>query len=204
MSSRPEGGVSIADRTDELERATSRLFELLPTIDDELDRRASRLEDFHLKGGTLCFCLERHPHLFGMPTMGRASGGYFIVEQRYAFDLVTESVRLIKEAYTDIEADAMDLVDEDLDRTFEGMGYDKYLRLKTEDQVRSTAEDDAEGMLPMTMETTFDLIEAPENPEIRAKLTELRAEFEKGWVPAFVDRVVDYWKRNRDQDDADE
>ncbi len=83
------------------------------------------------------FWVERHPHVFGAPTLGVASSAFITKNYLYELNTATKTVELIKKTEEDPVVDISMLAYESAsDLIFEDGGYDEHFeRLKTKDEV---------------------------------------------------------------------
>ena len=65
------------------------------------------------------FSIDRHPHLLGRPSKGKASSAYATVIQSFELDIENKKVKLVNEEVVDVEIDYWELAYEDLDSFIE-------------------------------------------------------------------------------------
>ncbi|SRR5712691_1492173 len=173
-----------------------------PDLAPEVAERSGRLENFQLTGNVLHFTLERHPHLFGRASKGMASAGFFIVEQRYAFDLDLKTICLMEEECTDIVANVDELVHEDVTQTLESIDLRDFDKCTIEAEVRILAEEQADG-IAMAIQDNI-LLPDPamlHNESLRQEWEDFCIEFVKLWSAAFVDAILERWKELKEEEE---
>ena len=174
-----------------------------PTLAPEVAQRIDRLENFQLEGNMLSFTLERHPHILGRQSKGMASPGFFIIEERYAFDLVQKTITLTWEQCTGWEADVDALAYEDVHELLDGGGLDPaYTHCTSEDEVRTRAESEVDGIVEAIRDSQLvmpDLLFGFENKE--QIWGEFCDDFAEQWRLNYVELVIEKWKEWKEDDE---
>ena len=88
-------------------------------------RHIEKIDKFKvMPDGKIHFGIERHPHIFGRPTLGMASSAFIEEYHKYELDFETRQVILLKIEKEDPVINYDLLASENVDSTLEGCNYD--------------------------------------------------------------------------------
>ena len=168
------------------------------------------LEGRHLQRGAVIkrksetvffISIERHPHLFGMPSLGKMSSAYATVIQTFSIDLQTRNLDLESEKVKDVDIDYYALAEEDFSYEIGEWWLDDDIRMRlanieSEKAVRIYAEE----LFPtLGLKST--------NEDLYVSNYELPSDFMdnllKEQKEKFIDVVVEKWNCLNSPDDDD-
>jgi len=141
-----------------------------------------------LSNGKVRFWIERHPHLFGNASIGKASSAYIPISYQYELDATGKKVTLVKEEKGNPVIDYYALAMEEIDIGKEvGLfDFDDALqKLKTKDEAVRFAENKFEEFNWLTV---YKSDETPLDFDVNF-LKELRE--------LFVETVLELWQEDR-------
>jgi hypothetical protein len=142
--------------------------------------------------------VERHPHLFGRESIGKASSAYATVEQTFSLDLETKKIQLYSEEIRGFDIDYYALAEEDF--SIESGGVDFHLqdvakiklkRLRSEKSVRTFAKQIFQTLDFISINRVIYLSDIDNMPE------EFMEEMLRAQEETFVDEVINNWKSGR-------
>jgi hypothetical protein len=125
-----------------------------------------------------------------------ASSGFFIVEQRYAFNLAQKTMALIGEQCTGIAVNVHELVDENVEHTLAIMDMRDFYTCTMEEDIYILAESEARGIAT----TLSDSILLPDpamvqNESLRQAWEDFCRAFVALWPSIYVKAVLERWKQ---------
>ena len=132
------------------------------------------------------FSVERHPHLFGKPSKGKASSAFATVLRSYELDTDTEEIEFAGEEVLDIEIDYYALAEQDVEDTWDAIKSDfdsKLEDLTSKDDVQEFAEihfDEINWWFPY------------EGSEYELPV-DFRENLKEALRKTFIDKVLDEW-----------
>jgi hypothetical protein len=139
------------------------------------------------------FSLERHPHLFGRTSRGKASTAYATVTQIFQVNLKSKDIKLLEEKASDINIDYYGLANEDVESVFES-GFPEQ-----EDKLQLVAIDSKKAIkiLAESLFKNYDWESSYESNYHELLPKDFKSKLMDTIKDEFVSQVADLWKRDK-------
>lgn len=154
-------------------------------------RHAKRAYDIdRTSRGNVQFSVDRHPHLLGRPTVGKASPAYKEVLTRYEWDHETRLIRVVEEREIAVHIDVIGLVAETMDNMRE-CGFDGTIIKEIESWTSEDIAIEQARILAEEIDWTIDIPDEVISSEDVQR-------YVAGCVTAYAELLINEWRTLRE------